>query len=163
MFQVVGVDQGDGGTDVYWDGWEIGGWVRGQIRIVSEWKTPNKIWKCFIFYNKTGFSDQCHHSSAFSFLPFPIETSCSSVVEIAVVCACFAVCVCVCLCFLHVCTYPFLSVCPAPLPTNEKAEPQHPNRPVSHSNHPNFYCWSGRTFKKIFSQSQMMLLLLWLL
>lgn len=82
------------------DGW-IGGWLNGQMDGDGdgdgEWMSRPRMRfeNALFFIIKQGFSDQHHHSSAFSFLPFPIETSWSLVVEV-VVCACVHVLQSVC-------------------------------------------------------------------
>ena len=63
------------------------------------------------FIIKQGSSDQRRHSCLFSFLPFPIETSSTSVVGIVVyVCVCVYACVCVCVC-VCVCGHACFAIC----------------------------------------------------
>lgn len=117
----------------------------------------------YFFIIKQGFSDQHHRGSAFSFLPFPIETSRTLAVEIVCVCVCACVCmilqsvcmcVCVSVCFVNVCPFFFLSN--PPLPTIEKkAEPQHLNKLISQSDHQNFYRrFRLKTKKNIFKKKE---------
>lgn len=145
------------------NGW-IGGRMSRQTDSEGEWvrRAPNEIWKCFIFYNRTGFSDRHPHSSAFSFGPVPIETSGRNSSRLYVcVCAWFgtAVCVCVWQWFINVCLF---STCFSN-PLTNKRKNRHLNKTVSHSNHSDSYCWSGRLLIIIISQSQATLWLLWLL
>lgn len=131
---------------------------------VSEWVDP--IWDLkmlYFFIIKQGFSEQHKHSSAFSFLPFPIQTSwlLVEIVECVRVHVLQSVFVCVAVCFVNVRPLFFLLFFlylsnPLP-PLKEKLEPQHLNKLIRPSKLLLSVRLKTTTKKNISSQSHVML------